>query len=619
MIRRLVFAAGAFAVAFGASGLSRAEEQQGAPQGATIPAPETGAVKPASEPQAPPLAAPVSAMPEVATAKPASEPQPPAASASAPVTASPADANAKSASEPRPQSATPPAPEAAAAKSASEPQPPANAVAQAPETPEAEAVRKVLSSLPAVQTDEERNERAALLAFYEARGYVPLWLTSRGAPTPKATALADEIGRASEWGLGARDFPVHFPDATPAPPEVVIAYELGISQAVLKYGRYARGGRIMNPSEQLSSYLDRRPQLLKPETILAGISTADDAAAYLRGLNPAHPQFEKLRQKYLALLARNRKNSAEAKRLLANMEEWRWMPADLGSVYIWNNLPDFTQRVVKDGKVVREVRIVAGETGKQTPIFTRNLKKITFRPTWIVPDSIKVRELWPSLLRGGGLMYQWQLEVRTKDGKPVDWHRINWARTNILDYDVIQPNGPKTVLGKVKFSFPSQHTVFMHDTRAGDKWMFNVARRTYSHGCMRVADPVGLARLALKEDKGWTAAQTDNALYNGPLNNEIAIEHKIPVHMTYFTALVGENGELRTFPDVYGHERRITLALEGKWDRIVKGRDHLAPVELDLSAASRHQYAEDEASEPRHTRRYPGHTSGGFADYWFGE
>ena len=76
----------------------------------------------------------------------------------------------------------------------------------------------------------------------------------------------------------------------------------------------------------------------------------------------------------------------------------------------------------------------------------------------------------------------------------MDWRRIDWARTNILDYDVIQPNGPKTVLGKVKFSFPSQHTVFMHDTRAGDKWMFDVSRRTYSHGCMRVADPVGLAR-----------------------------------------------------------------------------------------------------------------------------
>ena len=459
-------------------------------------------------------------------------------------------------------------------------------------------MRKALTDLAAGQSDEERNERVALLAFYEAHGYTPLWLTPQGVTTPKANAVSAEIGRASEWGLAVTDFPLPSVDAVSPKAETIAPNEIAISQAVLKYGRYARGGRIINPSEQLSSYLDRRPQFLKPEAILAGISTADDAAAYLRGLNPQHPQFEKLRQKYLALLSRKKQDSAEAKRLLANMEEWRWMPADLGSVYIWNNLPDFTQRVVKDGKIVREVRIVAGEKDKQTPIFTRNLKKITFRPTWIVPNSIKVRELWPSLLRGGGLMHQWQLELRTKDGQFVDWRRIDWANTNILDYDVIQPNGPKTVLGKVKFSFPSQHTVFMHDTRTGDKWMFNVPQRTYSHGCMRVADPIGLAKVALMEDKGWTAAQVDDALDNGPLNNEIAIEHKIPVHMTYFTALVGENGELHTFSDVYGHERRITLALEGKWDKIVKGRDHLAPVEVDLSAANRVPDVEDEVSEP---------------------
>ena len=187
MIRRLVFAAGAFAVALGASGLSRAEEQPAAPQSATIPAPETGAVNPASEPQTPPLAAnaaaPVSATPEAATAKPASEPQPPAASAPAPVTALPETATAKPASEPQPQSATPPAPEAVAAKPASEPQQPgANAIAQAPATPEAEALHKALSALAAGKTDEERNERAALLAFYEARGYAPLWLDPQGAP-----------------------------------------------------------------------------------------------------------------------------------------------------------------------------------------------------------------------------------------------------------------------------------------------------------------------------------------------------------------------------------------------------------------------------------------------------
>ncbi|MGO9806499.1 MAG: L,D-transpeptidase family protein [Rhodomicrobium sp.] len=501
--------------------------------------------------------------------------------------------------------------------------PAARAVTEAPASPEAQALHKALSGLAAGDTDEERNERAALESFYEARNYAPLWLTPAGGSTPKAAALMAEIQQADQWGLEPHDFPLPArltAQAAPASPEKAAADEIQISMAVLKYGRYARGGRIMNPSEQLSSYLDRRPQLLNPKSVLDGIAAADQPDAYLRGLHPAQPQFEKLRQKYLALLNRNKQKSAEAKKLLANMEEWRWMPADMGELYIWNNLPDFTQRVVKDGKIVREVRIVAGETGKQTPIFTRSLKKITFRPTWIVPDSIKARELWPSLLKGGHLMREWQLEVRTKDGKPVDWRRINWSRTNILEFDVIQPNGPKTVLGRVKFSFPSQHTVFMHDTRAEDKWMFHVSQRTYSHGCMRVADPIGLAKIVLREDKGWDSAQVDAALNKGPLNNEIAIDHKIPVHMTYFTAMVDDDGELHTFPDVYGHERRITLALEGKWDRIVKGRNHLAPVELDLASARHRHYAEDEANEqPRHPRRYVRPASGGFIDTILGD
>jgi murein L,D-transpeptidase YcbB/YkuD len=501
------------------------------------------------------------------------------------------------------------------------------AKAAMPLAPEAEALRKALAALAARDSDEERNEHANLLSFYEARAYAPLWLTGTGEPTPKAALAAAEIGRADEWGLKPKDFPLP-PRLSPrgaegtakaaSGPETAAADEIAMSFAVLKYGRYARGGQIVNPAEQLSSYLDRRPQLVKPQIILDGIAAADAPDAYLRGLHPAHPQFEKLRQKYFSLLGQKKQKSAEAKKLLANMEEWRWMPADMGDIYVWNNIPDFTQRVIQDGKTVREVRIVAGLIDKQTPIFSRPMRKIVFKPTWIVPDSIKVRELWPSLLNGGGLLREWALEVRTKDGQSLNWRKIDWSTADIREYEVIQPNGPKSVMGKVKFSFPNQHTVFMHDTLPRDKWMFNASRRTYSHGCMRVADPIGLAKIILRADKGWDPARVIEAANTGPLNNEIALEHKIMVHMTYFTAFVDDDGKLHTFPDVYGHERRISLALEGKWDRIVKGRDHLAPVELDLSDAPRRRPAEDEASDLPAWRQRNAGVSRGILDSIFG-
>ena len=192
MICKAVFAAGAFAVALSASGLLRAEEQPAAPQSAASPVPEAAVAKPASEPQPPAAnaAAPVSAAPEVAGA--ANEPQPStAAHAADPVST---------------------APEAAAAMPASVPQQPAsNAAAQAPATPEAEALHKALSALAAGQTDEERNEHAALLSFYEARGYAPLWLTSARRPHAKGKrGLRGDRAR-RRVGAERRRFPLAFP------------------------------------------------------------------------------------------------------------------------------------------------------------------------------------------------------------------------------------------------------------------------------------------------------------------------------------------------------------------------------------------------------------------------
>ena len=195
---------------------------------------------------------------------------------------------------------------------------------------------------------------------------------------------------------------------------------------------------------------------------------------------------------------------------------------------------------------------------------------------------------------------------------------MNWAKTDIREYEVIQPNGPKSVMGKVKFSFPNQHTVFMHDTLERDKWMFKALRRTYSHGCMRVANPIGLAEIVLREDKGWDSSHVVETFHKGPLNNEIALDHKIPVHMTYFTVLIDDDGKVHKFADVYGHERRITLALEGKWNQIVKGRDHLAPVELELASAAERGSSEDSVERPIRQRRNRYGGEGGLFGSLFG-
>ncbi|MCB1513588.1 MAG: L,D-transpeptidase family protein [Hyphomicrobiaceae bacterium] len=261
--------------------------------------------------------------------------------------------------------------------------------------------------------------------------------------------------------------------------------------------------------------------------------------------------------------------------LIANMEAWRWMPEDLGRTHVWVNLPEYMLRVVKDGQVIHEERIIIGQTDKQTPIFSHELETVVLHPFWGVPESIKVKELLPSLARGSSLERR-GLRLQY-NGRDVDPLSVDWSRADIRNYHVYQPPGGGNVLGVVKFLFPNKHQVYMHDTPT--KNLFNESTRTFSHGCMRVRNPMRLAEIVLREDKGWNEDKVQSMLASGPENNNIPLETKIPVHVTYFTAWVNDAGELQSRPDVYQHEKRIRLALAGQWDRIPRHRDHLLPVE----------------------------------------
>ncbi len=507
----------------------------------------------------------------------ADQPQPAAPEATA-TPATPAPTETTPASEttasPAATTAAPNTSETAAAPSAT------------PDDPVLALVRTKLAAEEPAKDEHARNDQIALTEFYATRHGKGLWVTASGIK-PEAKALAGELANANSYGLDATAFKIPKLEngtLTATDTDSLAEAEIQYSEAALLYARYARGGRIPYPSEMLTTELDRRPQWIDPKTVIEALAATHEPDAYLRSLEPQHPQFEKLRAIYVKMLPNDgnlAKLSPAAKRLRANMEMWRWMWLNMGDFYVLNNIPEFMQYVYKDGKIIRSAKIVAGELDKQTTIFSRPLKYVVLRPKWRVPESIMVNELWPSLIRGGNIMTRYGLKIETKDGVPINWRNVNWAKTDIRNFLVIQPPGPKSVLGRVKFSFPSQHTIFMHDTP--DKWMFRPAQRTLSHGCLRVQNPMKLAELILKEDKGWDAAKVMELDRSGPLNNKIPITKEIPIHLVYFTAWVDDNGKLKTFRDVYGHEKRVTLALDGQWSKIKKGHDHLAPVEPDFN------------------------------------
>jgi L,D-transpeptidase YcbB len=254
--------------------------------------------------------------------------------------------------------------------------------------------------------------------------------------------------------------------------------------------------------------------------------------------------------------------------LLVNMERWRWLPHDLGPYYVTVNIPEFTLRVVEDGKTIHSARVVTGKPDKQTPVISDEMEEIVFNPYWNVPNSIKMQEIAPYFGQGGGFFGGWDTSILQRHGlrikyggRDVDPDSIDWSRNDIRNFDLVQPPGPTNVLGTVKFVFPNKHDVYMHDTT--QKNLFAQTVRAESHGCMRVQNPQQLALLILHHDQGWSQTQIDRALQND--DNHIQLKTHIPVYITYFTVKANDDGSLSTFNDLYGHDARMIAALNGKY------------------------------------------------------
>jgi L,D-transpeptidase YcbB len=242
------------------------------------------------------------------------------------------------------------------------------------------------------------------------------------------------------------------------------------------------------------------------------------------------------------------------------MERWRYVPDDMGRLHVWVNVPEFMFRIVKDGTVIHSERIVAGKADTQTAIFSASMQEVIFNPNWNVPLSIKVKEIQPSLSRSPAILQKQGLRIKVA-GRDIDPGSVDWGSADMRNYHFYQPPGGGNVLGIVKFAFPNKHDIYMHDTPS--KSLFNSEVRTFSHGCMRVRDPRKFAEILLKEDKGWDAARITQALA-APDENRIGLSKKIPVHVTYFTALADESGKVGFRNDIYGHDTRINEALAGK-------------------------------------------------------
>ena len=243
-----------------------------------------------------------------------------------------------------------------------------------------------------------------------------------------------------------------------------------------------------------------------------------------------------------AVLPGSQSSKLEAE-IIANMERWRWMPRDLGEARIDVNIPDYQALVIDNGEVIQRTRVVVGKEQTPTPIFSDTMKFLIVNPYWNVPPSILRKEMLPK--SGGDLNYFRRLgyEVFSRAGHLV----------------VRQPPGERNALGRIKFMFPNDYSVYMHDTPM--RKLFASSKRAFSHGCVRVDDPFRFAHAVL--GPAWPEDKIKKLI--GGKERYVNLPKPLPVHLEYFTATVDDSGALRLRDDIYGYSRKVreALGLEG--------------------------------------------------------
>jgi murein L,D-transpeptidase YcbB/YkuD len=238
--------------------------------------------------------------------------------------------------------------------------------------------------------------------------------------------------------------------------------------------------------------------------------------------------------------------------IVANMERWRWMPRDMGRFMVHVNIPEFRLNIMKDGQVAYTTRVVTGKKSNQTPVFSDEIEHIVVNPYWNVPRSIRDKEIGPILTKNPGYIARNNMELLS-GGKVVDASAVDWSTTSLSNFRIRQRPGSGNALGSVKFLFPNQHDVYLHDTPS--KSLFSRSLRAFSHGCVRVQNPWDFATALLQGEPKVQIASLESQ--RGGTERWNNLERHVPVHITYFTLRVDEDGTIRSYGDVYGHNQRV--------------------------------------------------------------
>jgi murein L,D-transpeptidase YcbB/YkuD len=249
--------------------------------------------------------------------------------------------------------------------------------------------------------------------------------------------------------------------------------------------------------------------------------------------------------------------AARIRQIEINLERLRSFAGDLRAPRaIWVNIPDYRLSAFERGREALRMRVVVGTEYDPTPVFSDKMTYIVFRPEWNIPESIAVEEILPQIEEDPTILESKSLEVVNRDGdepEVVDPESVDWSELEDSGYEsgyeLRQRPGPRNPLGNVKFMFPNQFNVYLHDTPADS--LFRAEDPAFSHGCIRVEKPIQLAQFVLRQAPEWTLERIHGAMLDDA-SKTVSLPEPIPVHIVYWTVWVDPDGSLQFRNDVYG-------------------------------------------------------------------
>jgi murein L,D-transpeptidase YcbB/YkuD len=254
------------------------------------------------------------------------------------------------------------------------------------------------------------------------------------------------------------------------------------------------------------------------------------------------------------------------------MERWRWLPSVVNAPIIVN-IPQFRLFAFESNSdsesLIRQMDVIVGKAfeATQTPVFAADMTYLIFRPYWEVPYSIAVKEIVPGARRNPASIEKHQMEIVRGGGDSAVLMPNTAENVELVAKGQLrlrQKPGPNNSLGLVKFMFPNAYNVYLHSTPA--QALFNESRRDFSHGCVRVSDPVGLAQFVLRDSPEWPREKIEAAM-NGNSTITVTLKNRIRIFIVYGTALALEDGRILFFDDIYGHDQRLEAALNSRRPR----------------------------------------------------